>query len=170
MRKLNGSCSATPIWDRTKFNEVDIDEMRYSTLHLFTRGALPLLLWLGSSCVHSTELVYTPVNPSFGGNPLNGSTLLSAAQAQNKAKDPDADINSKQTPLQQFNESLQRSVLGRLASAATSNILGANGQLIPGTVETGDFVITISDTGGGSLRVVTTDKVTGASTSFEVGK
>lgn len=145
--------------------------MHSRRLHLFTRRVLSLLLWLGTPCVHATELVYTPVNPNFGGNPLNGATLLSAAQAQNKAKDPEADLsNGKQTPLQQFNESLQRSVLGRLASAATSNILGPNGQLIPGTVETGDFVITISDTGGGSLRVVTTDKVTGASTSFEVGK
>jgi curli production assembly/transport component CsgF len=27
-------------------------------------------------------LVYHPVNPTFGGNPLNGSFLLSTAQAQ----------------------------------------------------------------------------------------
>lgn len=151
--------------------KVSIDHMRYNGFYLFAHAALLLLLWLGTPCVHSTELVYTPVNPSFGGSPLNGSTLLSAAQAQNKTKDPDADLGKdKQTPLQQFNESLQRSVLGRLAAAATSNILGPNGQLIPGTVETGDFVITISDVGGGVLNVVTTDKTTGASTSFEVGK
>jgi curli production assembly/transport component CsgF len=30
----------------------------------------------------ASEIVYHPVNPSFGGNPLNGSSLLSAAQAQ----------------------------------------------------------------------------------------
>ena len=29
------------------------------------------------------ELVYTPVNPSFGGNPINGSHLLNTANAQN---------------------------------------------------------------------------------------
>lgn len=117
----------------------------------------------------ATELVYTPVNPHFGGSPLNGSVLLNAAQAQNKTKDPDSALNKPDSALQQFNESLQRSVLGRLAAAATSNILGPNGQLIPGTVETGDFLITISDTGNGTLRVVTTDKLSGASTSFEVG-
>ena len=30
------------------------------------------------------ELVYQPVNPSFGGNPLNGPNLLNSANSQNK--------------------------------------------------------------------------------------
>ena len=30
----------------------------------------------------ASELVYHPVNPTFGGNPLNGAPLLSQAQAQ----------------------------------------------------------------------------------------
>jgi curli production assembly/transport component CsgF len=30
----------------------------------------------------ATEQVYRPVSPTFGGNPLNGSFLLSTAQAQ----------------------------------------------------------------------------------------
>jgi curli production assembly/transport component CsgF len=30
----------------------------------------------------ASELVYHPVNPTFGGNPLNGQPLLSQAQAQ----------------------------------------------------------------------------------------
>jgi curli production assembly/transport component CsgF len=30
----------------------------------------------------ASELVYHPVNPTFGGNPLNGVPLLSQAQAQ----------------------------------------------------------------------------------------
>lgn len=119
------------------------------------------------------ELVYTPVNPSFGGSPLNGSVLLNAAQAQNKTKDPDQ-FNSAKSPqqssLQQFNDILERSVLSRLASAATSNIIGPNGQLIPGTINTGNFSIQISDLGGGLLQVTTTDRVTGATTSFQVGQ
>lgn len=121
--------------------------------------------------VHATELVYTPVNPAFGGSPLNGAVLLNAAQAQNKHKDPD-DLSSQlanRTPLQQFNDSLQRSILSQLASAATSSVI-SNGRLIPGTVQTGDFTIVISDMGGGMLRITTTDKVTGASTTFQVSQ
>src|SRR6201996_5153425 len=30
----------------------------------------------------ASEMVYHPVNPTFGGNPLNGAPLLSQAQAQ----------------------------------------------------------------------------------------
>jgi curli production assembly/transport component CsgF len=121
------------------------------------------------SAAQATELVYVPVNPNFGGSPLNGATLLGLAQAQNKTKDPDAQGSQKQSALQQFNDSLQRSILGRLAAAATSNVVGADGKLQPGTVETSDFLITISDLGGGTLKVTTTDKSTGAITSFEVG-
>lgn len=119
------------------------------------------------------ELVYVPVNPSFGGSPLNGSVLLNSAQAQNKKKDPDASSpfsGSSQSSLQQFNEILERSILSRLASTATSSIIGPNGQLIPGSVETSSFLINIVDLGNGTLQVTTTDKNTGASTSFQVGQ
>ncbi|WP_238995824.1 curli assembly protein CsgF, partial [Sphingomonas solaris] len=34
------------------------------------------------------EIVYQPVNPSFGGNPFNSSHLLGIANAQNDYKDP----------------------------------------------------------------------------------
>jgi curli production assembly/transport component CsgF len=40
-----------------------------------------ILLCAGSGAVAS-EIVYHPVNPTFGGNPLNGNPLLSQAQAQ----------------------------------------------------------------------------------------
>jgi curli production assembly/transport component CsgF len=136
---------------------------------MMLRAVVPSVLFC-FGLAHATELVYVPINPNFGGSPLNGSTLLSQAQAQNKTKDPDSNSGAnQQSALQQFNESLQRSVLGRLAAAATSNVVGSDGKLHPGTVETADFLITISDTGGGSLRVTTTDKTTGAVTSFEVG-
>lgn len=35
-----------------------------------------------SASAFASEMVYHPVNPTFGGNPLNGSFLLSTAQAQ----------------------------------------------------------------------------------------
>ena len=147
--------------------------MRYpdTLLHVFSL-ILMTLLCLRVSGAHAGELVFTFVNPGFGGNPLNGSVLLNAAQAQNRTKDPDAPApaqTTQQTSLQQFNDILERSVLSRLASAATSGIMGSNGQLIPGTVNTGNFSIQISDLGGGLLQVTTTDKATGASTSFQVG-
>ncbi|HEY8608817.1 MAG TPA: curli assembly protein CsgF [Noviherbaspirillum sp.] len=120
----------------------------------------------------ATELVYVPVNPSFGGSPLNGAVLLNAAQAQNKHTEPKSSQPGgpgQQTPLQQFNEILERAVLNRLVSAATTSVMGADGKLKEGVVNTGNFTIEITDLGGGMLMVKTTDKVTGAATSFQVG-
>lgn len=132
--------------------------------------AVCMLLMAAAS--QATELVYIPINPSFGGNPLYGPVLLGGAQATNKHKEADL-LNgsslSRQTPLQQFNETLERSILSQLASSATSKIL-SGGQLSPGIVETGNFRINVVDMGNGALMVTTTDKVTGASTSFQVGK
>ncbi len=131
--------------------------------------AVAAVLWM--SRAGATELVYVPVNPSFGGSPLNGSLLLNSAQAQNKHKDPDdpSSLWGNKTPLQQFNESLQRRVLDDLSAAATKSLV-SNGKLVPGTLETGDFRIVITDLGGGMLRITTTDRTTGATTSFQVSQ
>lgn len=121
------------------------------------------------AAVIATEQVYVPINPSFGGNPLNGSVLLNSAQAQNHYKEPSASpLSLRQSALQQFNETLQRSILSRVASAVSSGVVGTNGQLSPGTVETTDFRIVISDIGGGTLHITTTDKVTGQTTEFQI--
>ncbi|MCQ9616450.1 curli assembly protein CsgF [Paenalcaligenes niemegkensis] len=53
--------------------------------------ALTLSLALASATAMASPLVYTPVNPSFGGDPLNGNWLLNSAQLTNKHKDPDLD-------------------------------------------------------------------------------
>jgi curli production assembly/transport component CsgF len=40
------------------------------------------VLAISAAPATASEMVYHPVNPTFGGNPLNGSFLLSTAQAQ----------------------------------------------------------------------------------------
>lgn len=133
---------------------------------------LACLLLMLAGAAQANPLVYTPVNPSFGGNPLNGSYLLNRAQAQDRTKDPDgtSPFNplSPQSQLDQFNNALQQAVLSRISAAVSSSIVGADGRLIPGTVETQNFLITISDLGGGRLRILTTDKLSGSSTSFDI--
>ena len=57
----------------------------------------------------ATELVYKPVNPSFGGNSLNGTYLLNKATSQDKNEDPDA--NEEESALEDFASSLQSRVL-----------------------------------------------------------
>jgi curli production assembly/transport component CsgF len=122
----------------------------------------------------ATEMVYQPLNPSFGGNPLYGSYLLNSALATNKHKDPDIEDSSsgfeQKSPLETFNDTLERAILSRLATAASSKIIGSNGQFIPGRLETDNFTIDVADLGGGVLSITTIDKVTGAVTTFQVSQ
>jgi curli production assembly/transport component CsgF len=135
---------------------------------------LACLLALLAGPAQANPLVYTPVNPTFGGNPLNGTYLLNRAQSQDRSRDPNAvsplDPRSPQSQLEQFNSALQQAVLSRISAAVSSSIIGPDGRLIPGTVETQNFLITISDLGGGRLRILTFDKLAGGSTSFDIAQ
>lgn len=146
--------------------------MTKTTHHARQTFAVALMAAVCGSAAAS-QIIYTPVNPAFGGNPFNGAVLLDKAQAQNKYTDPDlgaSAFDTQTTPLQDFNDTLQRSILNRVASSASSQIIGTDGTLHPGTVETTDFTISVINVGGGLLKITTTDKSTGAQTSFQVGQ
>jgi curli production assembly/transport component CsgF len=102
----------------------------------------------------ATELVYTPVNPNFGGNPLNGPTLLNEAQAQNDFKDPDLkrSTTTATTALERFSQQLQSSLL----SQVLTNIRNGN----TGSLTTDAFIINVVDDSG-SLSIQITDRATG---------
>lgn len=138
-----------------------------SLWHTYARMTCSLFIVAGNA--GATELVYVPVNPSFGGNPQYGSVLMGTASATNK-HNVSASSLFNQSPLEQFNQTLERTVLNQLASAATSKFIGADGKLMPGTFSTANFNITITDLGGGVLHITTTDKKTGATTTFDVSQ
>ncbi|MGO5000047.1 curli assembly protein CsgF [Oceanisphaera sp. W20_SRM_FM3] len=119
----------------------------------------PVCLWLVASCftvtLQASELVYTPINPTFGGNPLNGSFLLGNAQAQNKYKDPELEDrlkNNTPTALERFTSQLE----SRLLSQLLTNI--QNGET--GSLTTDAFIINLQDNDG-VLTIVITDRLTG---------
>jgi curli production assembly/transport component CsgF len=138
---------------------------------LVRRAALACALLIQIVAAHATALVYEPINPNFGGNPLNGPNLLNEANAQNKYKDPATSElgTTGQSTLDQFNTQLQQAILSRVASSISSSIVGTDGTLHPGTINTGNFSISITQVSGNNLQVTTTDKTTGASTTFIVG-
>ncbi|WP_444896279.1 curli assembly protein CsgF [Microbulbifer sp. EKSA008] len=107
-----------------------------------------------SCSVFATELVYTPVNPSFGGNPLNGNYLLNNASAQNSKKDPDAKNSpySDSSSLDRFTDTLESRLLSQLLTDV------GNGN--DGTLVTDDYIVNIVDIDG-ELTITITDAVTG---------
>nr|WP_241663943.1 curli assembly protein CsgF [Stutzerimonas nosocomialis] len=103
----------------------------------------------------ATELVYTPVNPSFGGNPLNGAYLLGNAQSQDDNKNPDALSRSATTTsaLSRFTSQLESRLLSQLLTDVSD---GKGG----GSLTTNDFIVNIVDLDG-MLTVQITDRLTG---------
>jgi curli production assembly/transport component CsgF len=113
----------------------------------------------------ATELVYSPTNPSFGGNPNNAPGLMSIAQAQNG-------FTAKAlTPIENFNLSLQRAILSRLTSQSLTTMFGASNTLgtTEKTYDTAGYLIKVSpDADASTVTITTTDKTTGAVATFVI--
>ena len=129
----------------------------------FSQRTVVWLLGLGScGLVHATELVYTPVNPSFGGNPLNGTWLLNNAQAQNDFDDPDLKSRTAvagTSALERFTSQLQSRLLGQLLD----NISTGN----TGSLSTDSFIVNVIDDSG-ALSIEVTDRATGEVSEIKV--
>lgn len=84
-----------------------------------------LALPLGNKAA-AQDIVYTPVNPSFGGNPFNSNHLLGVANAQNDFTNPASSSSSSQADI--FARQLQSRLLSALSSQIVTAIFGDNPQ------------------------------------------
>ena len=91
-----------------------------------------------SSGAIAQQQVYTPINPSFGGNPFNSAHLLGIANAQNNFKDPNAPDSGSQSDV--FARQLQSRLLSALSNNIVNAIFGPNAQN-NGTVDFGGQTI-----------------------------
>ncbi|MCG9696432.1 curli assembly protein CsgF [Shewanella sp. Isolate11] len=108
--------------------------------------------------ISATQLIYTPVNPNFGGSYLNGSYLLANASAQNKHTSGSS--YTAPTALERMASSLESRLMSQLFNDA------ANGG--EGYLKTTDFEIQVVNEDG-MLLVHITDLLTGETTVIEVG-
>ena len=83
-----------------------------------------LVALLFSHATLSSELIYIPKKPNFGGNPLNANGLLANAQAQNKLTDPSSRSARPRTALERFTESIQSRAFSTLFSNAFTKHFG----------------------------------------------
>lgn len=121
-----------------------------------------MMLFGAAGQLNASEIVYQPVNPSFGGNPFNSGHLLGVANAINDFKDPNAVDNSD--PAKQFLRTIQSRLLSTVASQITDLIFGENPQE-SGVIRFGDqsieflrgldsVTLTISNFADGSETVI----------------
>jgi curli production assembly/transport component CsgF len=110
------------------------------------------------------ELVYTPVNPSFGGNPFNSAHLLGIANAQDDTEAPSSASGDPQADL--FIRQLQSRLLSGLASEVANAIFGEDPQDY-GRVVFGDQTVEFVR-GLDSITLTIFDATTGTTTEVVV--
>ena len=142
------------------------------------RTLITALITLGAVFQFSafaTELVYEPINPSFGGNPLNGSFLLSKANSQNAHSAP----LSERSYDERLQESLERAYINRIVREITDIAFGeqeydADGNPIDSIFNqdsifvSGDFQVELITSNPDSIVVNITNLLTGEVTVVEI--
>ena len=128
---------------------------------------MKLFVWILAGCafsgsIQASELVYTPINPTFGGNPLNASQLQAVATAQ-KPNAPTTTATQQSTS-QQFLQMLQSQLYASLANAVSSAITGTNAQAA-GTIKLDNMQVSWSRING-QKQITMTDFSTGQVTTI----
>jgi curli production assembly/transport component CsgF len=117
-----------------------------------------------AASANASELVYTPVNPTFGGSPFNGAYLLSVAQSNNfefltnpKAAAELASEESQQTTAQELQQALVSALIAQASQLAIDSILGTNGTAQDsGTISVAGEVINFNRVGT-QINITLTD-------------
>lgn len=119
---------------------------------------------MAPGAARAQDIVYEPINPSFGGNPFNSAHLLGIAGAQNKTKDPATATTNSQADI--FARQLQSRLLSALSSQIVDAIFGENPQE-SGTITFGGQTIKF-ERGLESVTLTIIDDATGEVTTIVV--
>ena len=125
-------------------------------------AATALLALALSPAAQAGELIYRPLNPSFGGDPFVGSYLLGKAQAQDTNTDPNARRSQPISSTQRLLQSLESRLISQLIADVSS------GDVSSGSFESNEFRVEVGDSSG-KLVISVFDKVTGDTTEISVG-
>lgn len=101
------------------------------------------LLWVSAAPAAAQDLVYRPTNPAFGGSPINYQWLLNAANAQNAFDDAGRSA-FRRNPLDDFEQGLQRQILGQLSRELIRERFGELDLTKEGRFDLGDFVVEVT--------------------------
>jgi curli production assembly/transport component CsgF len=127
-------------------------------------AAACLMTWAGAA--GAQDLVYQPINPSFGGNPFNSAHLLGVAGAINDYKDPNAKASTGTSQSDLFARQLQSRLLSALSSQITAAIFGDNPQETGNVNFGGQQISWVRSLEAVTVTIV--DEATGAETVIEV--
>ena len=120
--------------------------------------------FLFASSASASQLVYTPINPTFGGSPFNGAYLLSTADSNNfnflnnpKEAQELNSLTNQESTAQELRQALLSALISQASQTVIDAILGTNGQ----AQDSGTFDLageTISfNRAGGEINITLTD-------------
>jgi curli production assembly/transport component CsgF len=122
------------------------------------------VLALLSSNPAAADLIYTPINPSFGGDPFNSNHLQGLAASQTTFEETSG--SSRQTSTERFLSMLQSRLYSSLASQVAGAIFGEDAQP-NGTIIFDDQQVSFVNTGT-QIQLVVTDFSTGQVTNITI--
>ena len=111
----------------------------------------------------ASQLVYTPINPNFGGNPNNATFLQNQATDNNHFKGLLQYGTPALTGTQQLQQTITNSLYSQIASKIATNL--GNG-LTSGSFAVGNSTVFYSD--DGTNTTITVNNNHGGSTTFSV--
>lgn len=125
------------------------------------------LFLMSNNTVLASSLVYTPINPSFGGSPFNAQWLMSSAQSQNKLTEhKEPWTMPKRDPVEDFKNSLNRQILYKLSRRIIDSAFGEEG-FESGHYDLEDYTIDVIITLDG-IKIILIDSITGNETIIEI--
>ncbi|MGQ4877914.1 curli assembly protein CsgF [Billgrantia sp. LNSP4103-1] len=116
--------------------------------------------------VQAGELIYRPVNPSFGGDPLLGNHLLNKAQAQDTHKDPNAPDFGGFSEVDFFLQDLRADLINRAIDDALDPEKPGGSESV---IDNSSLNVRFVNRGGGTFEMVITDKRTNEVTRIDFG-
>ncbi len=116
--------------------------------------------------VKASEIVYTPINPTFGGSPLNASQLQYVATAQKPNAPTAKSTTTQQSTANQFLQMLQSQLYASLANSVSNAITGQNAQAA-GTIKLDTMQVSWSTQADGK-HVSITNSSTGQITEIVI--
>lgn len=129
-------------------------------------GLLSPLLFGSQHTVRAQQFVYEPLNPSFGGNPMNYQWLMNSANVQNQ-HEATALSRLVRDPIADFQASLQRQVLSQLTRDIIRRQMGDDTVIKDSRFEFGEFNIELVPDPSG-LKVIISNVLTGEQTSVTI--
>ncbi|MFO7846516.1 MAG: curli assembly protein CsgF [Balneolaceae bacterium] len=135
-------------------------------IYLIVLSSLFVVLSFSAENAAAQEMVYSPKNPAFGGNPGNYSWLLNSADTQNLFEES-RQSGFQRDPLADFENSLQRQVLSQLTRDLVRREFGEGDEIEESRFEFGEFNIEVVP-GSDGVRIQIFNVLTGDETSVTI--